>query len=185
MRRVVLFLVLLLVACSATTPRVLQRAGGGDVPFAFNGRIVILQDGGQRKQAGVRWTHRGEKDEVLLLSPLGQVVARIMSDAGEVLLEYDKKIYTAVDAETLTRDLLGWELPLSGLRYWLLAKPATAGEFRAERDAVGRIVVLYQQGWRINYVHYAAEAADALPLRINLQRDGVQAHLVIDEWEAY
>jgi outer membrane lipoprotein LolB len=179
-----LFLPLLMVLLSAcsTTPRIETRSAQGDAPFAFNGRVAVIQ-GGRHDSAGVRWTHRSGGDEVLLLAPLGQVVARIVSDAQGVTLENDGHTHTAHDAEMLTQRLLGWELPLSGLRHWLTAAPAPAGGFRAERDGEGRMAVLHQHGWTIRYARYASTAADALPLRMDLRREGLELRVVIDEWE--
>ena len=55
--------------------------------------------------------------------------------------------------------------------------------FRSERDAGGQVSLLQQQGWTIRYDRYAAAGAEALPLRPNLQREGVEVRLVIDAWE--
>ena len=173
---------LLLSAC-ATTPTVMHRSVAIDAPFVINGRIAIIQPE-RRDSAGLRWTHDAGSDEVLLLAPLGQVVARISSGAQGVTLEAEGKTHVAQDAETLTQDLLGWQLPLSGLRYWVAALPAPGGEFLREQDAAGRISVLYQQGWTIRYTRYAGEGRDALPLRLSLQRAGLEVRVLIDEWEA-
>ena len=179
-----LLLLLALGAC-ATTPGVpqLQRPAQPELaPFAFNGRVATRHNG-ERSSAGVRWTHRGAEDEILLLAPLGQTVARIFSDAQGVLLETSGKSYTEKDAETLTERVLGWHLPLSGLRYWVLALPAVGSDAVFERAENGQIKVLRQDGWEINYTRYAAEMPDSLPLRMTLQRDGMEMQLLIDEWE--
>lgn len=181
MHRIVL-LFLLLSAC-ATTPTAVQRPASADAPFVINGRIAIIQPD-RRDSAGLRWTHDAASDELLLLSPLGQAVARITSNAQSVTLETEGETHTAPNAETLTGELLGWQLPLSGLRYWVAALPAPGGEFRSEQDAQGRMSVLYQQGWTIRYTRYAGEAHDALPLRLSLQRAGMEVRMLIDEWEA-
>ena len=68
--------------------------------FAFNGRVATRHNG-ERTSAGVRWTHRGAEDEILLLAPFGQTAARIFSDASGVLLEASGKEYFEQDAETL------------------------------------------------------------------------------------
>ncbi|MDD2929549.1 MAG: lipoprotein insertase outer membrane protein LolB, partial [Sideroxydans sp.] len=122
-------------------------------------------------------------DEVLLLAPLGQTVARITSDVQGVTLETEGQTHVAQDAEALTQQLLGWQLPLSGLRYWLTALPAPSGAYHSEQDATGRMSVLYQQGWAIHYTRYADEGHNALPLRLTLQRAGLEVRVVIDEWE--
>ena len=166
MRRIVL-LSLLLSAC-ATTPSVVQRPAAVDAHRLYGpGRGVVAAS-----------------DEVLLLAPLGQVVARITSGTQGVTLEAEGKTHVAQDAETLTQDLLGWQLPLSGLRYWIAALPAPGDESRREHDAAGRLSVLYQHGWTIRYTRYAGEGRDALPLRLSMRRAGMEVRVLIDEWEA-
>lgn len=177
-------LFLLLTAC-ATTPgfSVLQRPAEPRLaPYAFNGRVSIRHNG-ERSSAGVRWIHRGVEDEILLLAPFGQTAARVFSDARGVLLETSGKQYFEQDAETLTERVLGWHLPLSGMRYWVLALPAADSNAVLERAENGQIKVLRQDGWAINYTRYAAELPDSLPLRLTLQRDGMELQLLIDEWE--
>lgn len=173
---------LLLAACS-TTPVVVLRATGVDTPFAFNGRIAIRQ-GTKRDSAGMRWMHRDGADEIFLSAPLGQTVARITRNAQQVMLETDDKRYVADDAETLMQQVLDWRLPLSGLRHWVTAIPAPGTVYERELNANGQVSVLRQQGWTIRYSRYAASDAEALPLRLSLQREGVEVRLMIDEWEA-
>jgi outer membrane lipoprotein LolB len=182
MSRSFLLLILLLSGC-ASVPVTVQRPLQADAPFVFNGRVAVKQ-GEQRDSAGVRWMHRADDDEILLLAPLGQTVARIHRDASEVTLDASGKHYTALDMETLMQQVLGWQLPLSGLRYWVTALPAPEGWYAIERDENGQVSMMHQQGWEIAYSRYAATTLDALPLRLNLKRDGMEVLLLIDEWEA-
>ena len=177
-----LLLLMLLTGC-ATTPVALQRPAQADAPFAFNGRIAFKQ-GEKRDTAGVRWVHSSAEDEILLLAPLGQTMARIHRDAQEATLDASSKHYTAQDMESLMQQALGWQLPLSGLRYWVTGVPAPGSESGVEREANGQMSVLNQQGWSISYSRYAAETPDALPLRLNLKREDMEVVLLIDEWEA-
>lgn len=183
-RFIILAWLLLLGACaSSSVPGVVQRPNQAELaPFSFNGR-VITRHNGERTSAAVRWTHRGVEDEILLLAPLGQTVARVFSDAQGVLLEASGKQYFEQDAETLTERILGWHLPLSGMRYWVLALPAVGTAAAIERAENGQVSVMRQDGWEINYTRYAAEAPDSLPLRLTLRRDGMELQLLIDEWE--
>lgn len=179
---IALLQIFLLGGC-ATAPVAVQRPGQADAPFAFNGRVAVKQ-GELRESAGMRWVHRAAEDEILLQAPLGQTVARIHRNDGEVMLEASGKHYAARDMETLMQQVLGWQLPLSGLRYWVNALPAPDGEFQVEREENGQISVLRQQGWEISYSRYAALTSDALPLRLKLVREGTEVLLIIDEWEA-
>ena len=186
MRRSLLLLALLqisLLGGCTTAPVAVQRPAQTDAPFAFNGRLAFKQ-GEQHESVGVRWVHHAVDDEILLLAPLGQTVARIHRDDGEATLEASGKRYAAQDMETLMQEVLGWHLPLAGLRYWVNALPAPNVGFEVERDANGQMSMLRQQGWEISYSRYATVTPDALPLRLRLVHDGTEALLLIDEWEA-
>jgi len=111
-------------------------------------------------------------------------VARIHREGNAVTLEASGKLYTAQNMEALMQQVLGWQLPLSGLSHWVTAEPVPDVESAIERDANGQISALRQQGWEITYARYAAATADALPLKLNLRRDAVDVVLLIDEWEA-
>lgn len=185
MYRLVVLLLFLLAGC-ATQPlpsqAVARPAQAATKPFVLTGRIAVKYDG-ERSSAGVRWAHQATEDEVLLLAPLGQTVARIRRDAQGVALDTSDKHYAAQDVEELTHKVLGWELPLGGLRNWVLALPAAEGEASIERDANGQISLMRQDGWEIRYTRYATQAPDSLPLRMSLQREGIEMQLLIDEWE--
>ena len=180
----ILLLSLLLGACSTMrgAPVQLRPLQPELAAFAFNGRVATRHNG-ERTSAGVRWTHRGAEDEILLLAPFGQTAARIFSDASGVLLEASGKEYFEQDAETLTERVLGWHLPLSGMRYWVLALPASGTTAVIERAENGQVKVLRQDGWEIIYTRYATEMPGSLPLRLTLRRDGMEMQLLIDEWE--
>ena len=185
MRRLFLLLPLLLHGCASAPPApqpIARPAQVGQIEFALNGRISIKHDG-ERSSSNMRWTHHRAEDEILLLAPLGQTVARIHRDAGGVVLDTSDKHYNAQDTEELTQRALGWHLPLEGLQYWALALPAPDSKASIEHGENGQVSVMYQDGWAIRYTRYAAQLPDSLPLRMNLQREGMELQLLIDEWE--
>ncbi len=185
MRLALAVIAFILAGCAATPPApgpVVRPAQMGPHAFALNGRIAVKHDG-ERSTSGVRWMHHATGDEILLFAPLGQTVARIRRDARGVVLDTAEKHYNAQDTEELTQRALGWHLPLDGLQYWVLALPAPESEASIERDANGQMSVMRQGGWEIRYTRYAAQTPDSLPLRMSLQREGMELQLLIDEWE--
>lgn len=180
----VLWVLLLLGGCASTAVEPLQKraAEAAQSPFAFNGRVAV-KHAAERSSVSVRWTHRGVEDDILLLGPLGRTVARIRGDAQGVELQTSSGTSMAHNAEALTEQVLGWPLPMSGMRYWVLGLPAPEGLVNIERSANGQVGVIHQSGWEIRYSRYALESADSLPLRMTLQRNGMEIQLIIDEWE--
>jgi outer membrane lipoprotein LolB len=150
-------------------------------PFAMNGRISVEHDG-DRHSAGMHWIHRGQSDEILLLTPLGQTAARVYRDNSHATLDDGDKHYQDDDAESLMEQVLGWHLPLDGLHLWVLGMPDGDGAAQIERDDIGRISVLYQSGWDVHYLRYADNSPESLPTRLQLNNGDMKVQLLIDEW---
>ena len=178
-------LALMLSACA--TPRVpvatpVVAKLSLDTPWSLQGRIAIKA--GENSQSGqLHWQHRLGRESMLLLSPLGQGVARIVSDTGGVTLEIpNKPVRHAPDAESLTREALGVALPLSGLSHWILVRPDPLRPFEQTLDNTGRITQIRQDGWVIDYPQYMSEF-DSRPRKLNVAREELEIRLVIDKWE--
>ncbi|MBU1396005.1 MAG: lipoprotein insertase outer membrane protein LolB [Gammaproteobacteria bacterium] len=151
------------------------------VNWTLQGRIGV-QAGEQSLSGQIHWQHGAETDEVLLTSPLGQGVARIVRDADGVALEVpNQPTRRAPDAESLTREALGYTLPVAGLAWWMQARPDPDSPFEATRNAAGRLAQLKQNGWVIDYLQYAA---DGRPRKLAVAREGLQIRLVADSWQA-
>ncbi|HWR76245.1 MAG TPA: lipoprotein insertase outer membrane protein LolB [Thiobacillus sp.] len=149
--------------------------------WTLQGRIGV-QAGEQSLSGQIHWQHRAETDEVLMTSPLGQGVARIVRNVEGVMLEVpNQPTRHAPDAESLTREALGYVLPVSGLVWWVQARPDPAQAFEATHDAAGRLTQLRQNGWVIDYQQYAA---DARPRKLVVTREGLEIRLVADSWQA-
>lgn len=185
MRWLLLLVGLWLSGCASTPPVTPSRpVEAGLAAFTFNGRVAVRYEG-RHSSAGVRWVHSRQKDEIALMNPLGQTAALIRSDVQGVVLDTADRHYAAADAESLTREVLGWPLPLAGLHHWVLGLPAPHGGLaELTRNEAGQVTVLRQDGWVIRYNRYASAAPDALPVRIALERgERFLIQVVIDEWE--
>jgi len=184
-RLFVVWLLALLGGCAAHQPPAniaVRPENLSTAAFAINGRISIdHQD--KRHSAGLRWTHRGDTDEILLFAPLGQTVARVYRDAYQATLDQGGEHFQAKNAETLMDTVLGWHMPLSGLHLWVLALPDRNDPVEIERDATGRISVLRESGWEVRYLRYADSTAESLPSRLKLKNDDLHLQLLIDEWD--
>jgi outer membrane lipoprotein LolB len=185
-----LALLLLLGACAAPPPRTVSTplsraqslAAAQRYGFQLSGRVAVKYDE-KNFSGGVRWAHNGSGDEIWILAPLGSGVAHIVQDAGGIsLTTTEQKTYRALDAESLTREVLGWSLPLSGLQYWVLGIAAPQNAAQAQHDAQQRLARLNQDSWEIAYLRYKPEQESGMPARITLSRGDLQISLIIDDW---
>lgn len=174
---------LLLAGCAAlptSAPESVALSRHALDDFVIEGRFSLRQNE-QNHSGRLRWKHAGGSDEVLLASPFGQGVAEIVADSRSAsLTTSDGKTYSAVDAESLTEQVLGYRLPLSLLADWVRGR--LVPEHVAERDASGRPLALRHEDWRVDY-EYDSDAPDALPGRLFAERIGAfELRLRIDEW---
>ena len=196
--RLVLFGLIMLGGCATVPPAPAARpANSESAAFALNGRVSVKQPG-ERHSAGLHWKHQTQTDEILLLNPLGQTVARVYRDDGHATLDEGGRHYQDADVESLMQQVLGWHLPLEGLHYWVLGKADPGVPAQIERAGNGQISLLRQDGWEVRYLAYAdsqpaeatrcaqaagCAAADALPARLLLIHQDMQVQLLIDEWD--
>ena len=153
--------------------------------FNLTGRISI-QDEHQRTSGGIRWQHSKMVDEILLLSPLGQVMAQIIRDyEGVRLTTSDQQAFYATDVESLTEDILGWRIPLAGLQYWARGKHSPTTMAMKDLDENDRVVKIRQDGWEIDYISYTTvQATQKLrPKVLTLSYDVLKIRLVVDNLE--
>jgi outer membrane lipoprotein LolB len=166
---------LLLAACAGPAPA--PRAGAP--AFDVLGRVLVSGEG-RAFSSNLRWRHEAGRDELWLLTPVGQTLAHIATDgAGATLTAADGQEYRALSAAALTERALGWALPLAELRHWLQAQPVPALPVNeALHDAAGRLERLEQGGWTLRFAY---DAARPLPRRLELERGGQRIRLVVDE----
>lgn len=142
------------------------RAPRPVVAYALDGRLSVRQ-GDQRHHARIAWRHEAGQDEILISNPLGQGVAELSRDAGGArLTTADRQEYRATDWESLSGQVFGFELPLSGLPRWI------TGHVAGGLD-----------GWQVDYLEYQSADADALPTLIELRRGDIELRLKVDEWQ--
>ncbi len=153
--------------------------------FALQGRIGVQADG-KGFSGGLHWRHDMANDNIELYSPLGGQVASINKTAGKVTLDDAKgNSISAADAESLTQNTLGWQLPLAGLTDWSLGRPTHSKIDLITWDEFGRLSTLKQDGWSIEYQSYLEQNGHFLPSKITLRSDKVYLKLLIEKWDVF
>ena len=93
-----------------------------------------------------------------------------------------------LQADCVGAPVSGYYARPAGVFQSATARLRSAADFAAfeaavERDGNVQITTLRQDGWEIRYTRYAAQQPDSLPLRMKLQRDGMELQVLVDEWE--
>jgi len=132
--------------------------------FDLAGRIAARY-GAESFAGNVTWRHARGGDEMLISTPFGQGVARILREGEAVeLTTADGKQYRANDAEDLTERVLGFRLPIVGMADWVQGRSSPELESR---------------GWKIEY----QERDDGQrPTRLRITYQGVELRLAVTQW---
>lgn len=192
------WLPLLLAAC-ATTP----RPQGGAQPwsatraswqqradFGFSGRVAITA-GDNGFSSGMAWQQHGADTQLTLSGPLG-VVARLAANGDQLhYSDRDGRDLTGEQARQALTDLLGFDLPLSSLRYWLLGVDDPGSPAGLQFDADQRPTMLQQAGWQVEYQAWTIQSpagssgglAGWLPQRLVASRAPLRVKLLISRWQ--
>jgi len=149
--------------------------------WALQGRVATGKVLGW--SGNLSWRQNGESFSVRLSGPLGAGGFRARGTPALVEVHTKEETYHTRDPEALATELVGWEFPLRGLRYWAIGLPDPASEpDSVSVDERGLLIGLEQAGWRLAYPEYRAAADVKLPRKIVLDNGENTIQLVIDRW---
>ena len=151
--------------------------------FGFNGRVAVAV-GKQGFNAGLRWTQSDALTHLALTGPLGAGGVEVTADGASLsVVTSNGKRLGDTEARSELADKLGFEPPLTSLRYWVLGVPDPGAAASVQLDSQQRLTQLTQDGWRIDYSAYMPVGAEWLPRLLTLQREGVRVRMVVDGWQ--
>jgi outer membrane lipoprotein LolB len=140
------------------------RPPEGPLDFDLAGRIAARY--GQESFTGnVSWRHAHGGDEMLISTPFGQGVARIVRQGEAVqLTTADGKEHRANDVEDLTERVLGFRVPLTGLAETVQGRPSPE---------------LERRGWKIDVQEHDPQGR---PARLRATYQGIDLRLAVTQW---
>ena len=185
-------------ACSTTPPLAPELPAGSDREAAWASHRAQLdalrgwtasarlglRAKGESWTASLNWKQIQEVYRVRLSGPLGQGIMEVNGDPHGVELRMGSdQRFTAKEPEQLLREQVGWQVPLSGLRHWIIGRPQPDTPVGAMNlDESGRLSRLEQSGWRIFYDRYTAVNGLALPSKVTLENPRLFARIVVNRW---
>ena len=152
--------------------------------WAVFGKLA-LRSSTEAWTATLYWRQQGDDYRIRLIGPFGGGGLEIAGDLNTVELRTaDNQVHTARDPEELLYQHVGWRVPLSGLRYWILGR--VEPEVPVEQvfiDVAGRVVRFDQSGWNVQYLDYRDIDEFAMPRKAALENDQVTASVLVSRWE--
>lgn len=159
----------------------------------LQGRIA-LRSHDEGLQASLHWVREQEHHRFTLIGPLGSGQVRLTQDKnGAELRDAEKNVRRAPEARALLRQATGWDVPFEAMNWWVRGLPAPGTVTEKELDADGRLRLLTQLGWEIEFLEYGRYGAYELPSKLFIRRhDNVpgigldhvtlEVRMVIERW---
>lgn len=149
----------------------------------LSGRLAISKDN-EAWNVSLHWTQRPDRYEMSVIAPLGGGSARLRGSANGVVLQTsDDGYYLAQDPDALMEQVLGLQIPVTGLRYWVLGLPQPGVTQEHRLDDWGRLAELQQSGWQVRFLRYRETPNGSLPDKLFMHNPQFEVRLVISDWE--
>ncbi len=151
--------------------------------WAFKGRTAITQ-GQEGWNAGIKWEEQHEQFHIKLFGPFSQGGVALDGDQQEVTLTLDDgETMTAATPEQLLAEAMGWLLPVSALRDWVRGVPySEAAIDNKQLDEQGRLTLLKQAGWTIEFLRYMPFETYSMPSKVFMKHPDLSVRLVVTDW---
>lgn len=136
-----------------------------------------ITDDRSRDAARFKWQQKKDKYVIGISGPFSIGGVSIVGDGSSVKFwRSDKESIIAKNPEQLVRKELGWELPVSSIRYWIFGIPSPYSKLKNMKfDDNGRVIYFEQHGWQIKFSKFEQRFIkwDDLPKVIELKKDKV------------
>jgi outer membrane lipoprotein LolB len=151
--------------------------------FDLQGRLAAATDT-EGFSAGLRWHQQDDHASIDLSAPLGFGAAHIEQSATDLQLTTSKgQVLDSAAASDELRATLGFEPPLTSLRFWILGASDPRTSSQESLDTEQRLAHLEQDGWQVDYADYVLVQQQWLPRRLSVTRGALRLRVVIDHWQ--
>jgi len=152
--------------------------------WSIRGRVSIVT-GDDGWNGSIRWKQVDSNYDIRIVGPLGQGSIWLQGSPGFVELRSskNKKSITAIDAESLLYRQMGWKIPVSGMRYWVLGLFGPGKTDSVKYNKLGLPVEFVQSGWTIRLLRYRKVAGQQIPVKIFLNNDRFRVKMIVKIWK--
>jgi outer membrane lipoprotein LolB len=150
--------------------------------YSFSAQLAVAT-GSEGFSATLRWQQEGVASELLLRAPLGVGGARVDFDGTALhLIGADGTRSEGEAAHEQLVKILGFEPPLTSLRFWLLGVPDPSATAIESLDAAAHLAQLQQADWQVDYGEYGLSGGQWLPRQLSMRRGTLRMKLHIAQW---
>ena len=138
--------------------------------------VFSITYGNKRDIANFNWQQKLDNYTINISGPMDIGNARVAGDIGRVRFwRASGEVFEADTPEQLMESQLGWRLPISDIRYWILGIPAPTKVDYKYFDRYGHMNFFKQKGWQVKYSGFwcGVKKGVDLPQTIELTNKGV------------
>jgi outer membrane lipoprotein LolB len=151
--------------------------------WRMEGRIGV-QTAEDAWQANLFWEHDPHQDRLRVSGPLSQGMISIVLQKDLIYIdEGDGATQLSRDPDALLRDRLGFAVPLSSLRYWILGVPDSGQAYTPVYGGDGALSGFRQAGWAIRMDRFMNVGNHVVPQKMQVQGSGVKLKIIADTWD--
>lgn len=183
MKFTLIVLASLLISACVNTPQQQFNANAEQLNhWQATGKLGV-RNGSRAKAVNFNWQNTSDAYEIHLHGILGIGSSRLSKRNGVVELKTKDGVRQADSAASLLQDLLGLNLPVDELSYWIkgISSPKSTVDFQQYYES-GELEYLQQQGWRIHFQKYHQIGSLKLPKKIVATRDQLKLTIAIKRW---
>jgi len=150
----------------------------------LTGRVAII-NGHESWHLNMRWQRHGDKYILDLSGPFGAGHAQLTgTDEGVVLVDADKNYFFAESPDRLLYETTSLRMPVKSLLYWMRGIPNwSVNSEKKKLDEFGRLALLQQDGWRVQFKRYSNVETHELPQKIFIDGFDLKVKIFVDEWD--
>jgi outer membrane lipoprotein LolB len=150
--------------------------------WALDGKLAVSdgEDGGSGK---LKWRTQPGLSELDFRGTFGRGAWQLAIRPGRSVLNLaNGDTWEASDVSILVRKHVGWDVPVDALQWWVRGLAAPGRYSSRDIDDSGRLTLLSQDGWNVEYQRYQEFAGMALPTKLEARSGDHQVKLVMRSW---
>jgi outer membrane lipoprotein LolB len=150
--------------------------------WLLEGRIGV-QTPNDAWHANLFWEHDADQDRLRVSGPFSQGMVSIILQKDLIYVNEGGGVTElSRDPDAMLRDRLGFVVPLSSLRYWVVGLPDPNQVHTLVHRESGSLLGFRQSGWTLQFQQYMNVGDWVMPQKMAIQGPEVKLKLIADSW---